>query len=167
MRLKHACTIVFALAMPALLMPAASAQDVGDRIKRELRDLLDGPDKRDKGAQRDRDRRDGRDDWVELGCKRVGFLVDRDVIRVGRREGRFKAIRVAVSDNRVHMYNLRVVYTNGAPDDIEVRSEIRPGSRTRALDLRGRERSIDRIELVYRSEPSLRGQANVCVEGLT
>lgn len=107
-----------------------------------------------------------REVWVNLGCQSVGFLVDRDVIRVGRREGRFKAIRLQVTGNRINMLDLKVIYANGAPDDLPVRAEIRPGSTTRAFDLRGRERAIDRIEMVYRSEPNLRGQARVCVEGL-
>ena len=33
-------------------------------------------------------------DWVELGCQKVSFRSERDVIRVGRREGRFTAIRL-------------------------------------------------------------------------
>jgi hypothetical protein len=110
-------------------------------------------------------RRDGR--WVELGCKEVSFLgVDRDVIRVGRREGRFKAIRVEARGNDVEMLDLRVVYANGAPDDIPVRSLIRQGTRTRPLDLRGRQRAIQRIEMVYAKRLNFRGRAVVCVEGL-
>ena len=109
---------------------------------------------------------DKRDRWEELGCKSVGFLADRDVIKVGRREGRFKAIKLLVSGNSVHIMDLKVIYSNGAPDDIRVRSEIRKGGETGPLDLRGRERSIDRIEMLYRSRPSLKGQAKVCVVGL-
>jgi hypothetical protein len=117
----------------------------------------------DAHAQR-RDR-DGR--WVELGCKEVAFLgADRDVIRVGRREGRFKAIRLAARGNDVEMLDLKVVYTNGAPDDIPVRSLIRQGTRTRPLDLRGRERAIRQIEMVYQKRLNFRGKATVCVEGL-
>lgn len=108
----------------------------------------------------------GSDRWEELGCKKVGFLIDRDVIPVGREEGRFRAIRVRVEGNRVHMMDLRVVYANGAPDDIPVREEIRPGRQTRPLDLQGERRSIRQIEMVYRSQPSFRGLATVCVEGL-
>jgi hypothetical protein len=104
--------------------------------------------------------RGGPDVWVRLGCQSVGFTVDRDVIRVGRREGRFKAIRLIASGNRVQMIDLKVIYANGEPDDIPVRSELR------ALDLRGRERAIDRIELIYRTEPNLRGRAEVCVDAL-
>jgi hypothetical protein len=64
------------------------------------------------------------------------------------------------------MLDLKVVYTNGEPDDIQVRSLIRAGSRTRPLDLRGRERAIQRVEMVYRKRLNFRGSATVCVEGL-
>jgi hypothetical protein len=116
------------------------------------------------GFARDR----GPDHWEQLGCQKVGFLVDRDVIRVGRRDGKFSAIRLEVSGNTVFMNDLRVVYGNGAPDDIAVRSEIRDGGQTRALDLKGRgERVIDRIEMTYRAKPNFKGSAKVCVMGLT
>jgi hypothetical protein len=110
----------------------------------------------------------GRDrEWTELGCKQVSlFGKDRDSIRVGRREGRFKAIRLHVRGADVEMLDLQVIYANGAPDDIRVRRVIRQGDRTGPLDLRGFERSIDRIEMVYRTVPNFKGLANVCVEGL-
>jgi hypothetical protein len=114
---------------------------------------------------RDNDRRAGK--WVELGCQQVSFIgKDRDSIRVGRSEGRFKAIKLAARGNDVEMLDLKVIYANGEPDDIPVRSLIRAGRETRALDLRGRERAIDRIDMVYRSRPNFRGQATVCAEGL-
>jgi hypothetical protein len=104
--------------------------------------------------------------WVELGCQRVGFGVDRDVIRVGAQRGGFKAIRLKVSGNTINMLDLKVVYANGAPDDIPVRSIIPAGGQTGPLDLRGRERAIARVEMIYRSQPNFRGQATICVEGL-
>ena len=103
---------------------------------------------------------------MQLGCKRVGFGVDRDVIPVGRQEGRFKAVRLKAAGNDVHMLDLKVVYSNGEVDDIPVRADIRAGSQTRPLDLRGRERSIRQVEMIYQSRPNFRGQANMCVEGL-
>ncbi len=104
--------------------------------------------------------------WEELGCQSVGFLGDRDVIRVGRREGRFKSIKLNVSGNAIYLLDLKVVYANGQPDDIQVRSEIREGGETRPLDLKGRERAIDRVEMVYRAKPNFKGKARVCVAGL-
>ncbi len=106
--------------------------------------------------------------WVELGCQQVSFVGrDRDVIRVGRRDGRFSAIRLRARNNDVEMLDLRVVYGNGEPDDIPVRRVIRVGSQSGPLDLRGRDRFIERIEMVYRQRPSFRGQATVCADGLS
>lgn len=104
--------------------------------------------------------------WVGLGCQKVGFQVDRDVLRVGNRDGRFTAIRLIARGNNVYMLDLKVVYGNGVPDDIPVRAELRAGSASGKLDLRGFDRAIDRIEMIYRSQPNFRGMAEVCVEGL-
>jgi hypothetical protein len=102
-----------------------------------------------------------------LGCQQVSFIgKNRDSIRVGKREGRFKAIRLEARNNDVEMLDLKVIYANGAPDDIPVRSNIRAGTKTQPLDLKGRERAIQQIEMDYRSRPSFRGLATACAEGL-
>ena len=85
----------------------------------------------------------------------------------GRAQGRpFKAIRLEARGNDVEMIDLKVIYANGEPDDIPVRSLIRQGTRTRPLDLRGRERAIRQIDMVYQKRLNFRGKAIVCVEGL-
>jgi hypothetical protein len=107
------------------------------------------------------------EEWVELGCKAVSFRVDRDVLPVGRQEGRFYAIRLYARGGAVEMLDLKVIYANGDPDDIRVRHILDRGERTRPLDLRGRARSIRMIEMVYRALPSRRDrEPTVCVEGL-
>lgn len=112
-------------------------------------------------------RRHGGGNWQNLGCQQVSFIgKDRDAIRVGRREGRFKAIRLEARNNDVEILDLKVIYANGSPDDIPVRSNIRAGTKTRPLDLKGGERAIQQIDLLYRSRPSFRGLATVCAEGL-
>ena len=45
----------------------------------------------------------GREQWELLGEQSVGFGVDRDVIRVGRREGRFSEMALEVRDNDVEI----------------------------------------------------------------
>jgi len=107
-----------------------------------------------------------RENWELLGQQSVGFGIDHDVIRVGRREGRFEKIALEVSGNDVEILNVRVIYFHGPPQDVSVREFIRAGARTRPLDLIGGDQSIDRIELVYRSRPGFRGQATVAVYGL-
>jgi hypothetical protein len=113
--------------------------------------------------------------WVELGCQQVNLIgVDRDTIRVGRREGRFKAIRLHVRGADVEIMDLKVIYAGGEPDDIRVQRFLRAGERTQPLDLRGWERAIRQVDLVYRTRLNpadiiagggLR-MATVCVEGL-
>ena len=140
MRQTYLGAVAAALVLGAMVAPDALAQ---------RRD-------RDRGSQ-----------WVQLGCQQVSFRGrDRDTIRVGRREGRFSAIRLAARGSDVEVLDLKVVYANGNPDDIGVRRVIRSGDRTAPLDLRGRDRSIQQIEMVYWQRPDFRGQATICAEGL-
>lgn len=104
--------------------------------------------------------------WEALGCQKVGFLDGRDVIRVGRKEGAFRAIKLSVSGNKVRLEKLRVVYSNGQVDDLAVRTVIPEGAETRPIDLSGRFRGIDRIELFYLPQITFGGRANVCAFGL-
>lgn len=102
-----------------------------------------------------------------LGRQKVGFLVDRDVIRVGAKEGRFRRIALKAVGNDIEVLSLRVIYGNGAPDAIPVNRVIRAGQQSGPLDLQGATpRAIDRIEMIYRSRPSFRGQATVEVYGV-
>jgi hypothetical protein len=107
------------------------------------------------------------DKWERLGCEQVGRRADFDEIKVGRREGRFSAIRLEAKGNSISVFDLKVIYANGAPDDISVRSEINEGDRSRPLDLRGRDRAISSIQIVSKKDfkgPG-RGKASVCVYG--
>ena len=47
-----------------------------------------------------------------------------------------------------------------------MRSVFKPGAESRAIDLNGKARGLDRIEMIYRSIPTFKGKAVVCVEGL-
>ncbi|MEO8421164.1 MAG: hypothetical protein ABI457_08220 [Hyphomicrobium sp.] len=108
----------------------------------------------------------GREQWDLLGEQTVGFGVDRDVIRVGRREGRFSALALEVRDNDVEILDLKVIFNRGPPQDVRVREFIRAGGRTRPIQFGWGDRSIDRIDITYRSRPSFRGRAKVAVFGL-
>lgn len=104
--------------------------------------------------------------WQDLGCKKVGLLEDRDIIRVGRREGTFRAIKLQVSGNKLRLDRLRVTYGNGQVEDFVVRTVIPEGTESRPIDLSGRYRGIESIELRYIPSLSLKGSATVCVLGL-
>jgi hypothetical protein len=105
--------------------------------------------------------------WVELGCQPVSlFGKDRDTVRVSRREGRFKAIRLHARGADVELLRVTVIYANGEPDDLPTRHFLRQGGHTPPMDLKGWERRIDRVDMIYKTVPNFKGQATVCVEGL-
>ncbi|MDX2265039.1 MAG: DUF2541 family protein [Hyphomicrobiales bacterium] len=105
------------------------------------------------------------DKWELLGSREVSLDAERDEIKVGRNDGRFKKIQLRVRGNDVEMLDLKVVYGNGRVDDIRVREVIRQGGETRGIDLRGEQRVIDRIVLAYRRPANGRGKAVVEVYG--
>ncbi len=104
--------------------------------------------------------------WTSLGCKGVGFLVDRDVIKVGRKEGQFTALRLRVMKAPVDFLGLQVTFGNGTRQKLPLNDKVAPGLMSRPIDLNGASRGIDRIELLYRSIPTFLGKAEVCVDGL-
>lgn len=107
----------------------------------------------------------GPGDWTLLGCKDVKFLSDRDTLKLNR-EGRFVALRLKVRKAAVEMLNMRVSFLSGARVDLPMREVIPPGSVSRPVDLMSRERGIERIEMIYRSIPSNKGAAEICVDAL-
>jgi hypothetical protein len=102
--------------------------------------------------------------WTELGCKTVGFLIDRDTIDVGVSEGRYESLRLRSTGNAINLIQMRVVYGNGRTEDFNVNATIPPDGATRPIDLAGRSRGIDRIELLYGSRPGFAGKTKLCVE---
>ena len=98
-----------------------------------------------------------------FGAQYVGFGVDRDVIRVGNEIGKFDRIRLRVLENDIHINEIKIVYNNGSTDALAVNADIPMNSRTNWIDLRG-DRFIKEIQMVYRSKPSFKGQARVCVQ---
>ena len=94
----------------------------------------------------------GRDEWVKIDCEPVDILdATFHSIKVGRREGRFMAIRLHALLADIQIWNLKVYYSNTTTEDIYVFPHIRADQFTTELDLRGNQRSIDRIEFYTRS----------------
>lgn len=103
-------------------------------------------------------------DWEKLGERHVGFISDHDTIEVGRREGKFKRIRLHVKDNDIELDNVKVVFASGEIEDLPFHEPIRAGRDSPAIDLRTAWRNgryIREIRLHYHSRPSFRGEAVV------
>jgi hypothetical protein len=101
---------------------------------------------------------------VLFGTQRVGFGVDRDVIRIGGEIGKFERMRMRVIGNDVFLREVRVLYFSGDPEVLAVDSQIEQDTWSDWLKIDGR-RFIREIELIYRSRPNFKGQARIELYG--
>lgn len=86
--------------------------------------------------------------WRLLAFKTVGAGTDRDTIRVNANRV-WRQVQLCSINAPIHMQDFDVVYANGRSEDVRVRSRIGAGTCTRAIDLRGGNRRITRIQLRY------------------
>jgi hypothetical protein len=88
-----------------------------------------------------------------LGEQAVRGKRDRDVIMVGRREGRFTRLMVVVEDSDLEVHSMEVVFAGGDRFNPRLRHIFREEDRTRPIDLPGNSRVIERIEFRYGNLP--------------
>lgn len=101
---------------------------------------------------------------VMFGYQRVGFGIDRDVIRVGAEVGKFDKIRLRVLENDIYLNELKVVYVSGDPEVLAVNADVKQNTRTRWLPIKA-DRFIREIQMSYRSRPNFKGMARIEVFG--
>jgi hypothetical protein len=87
--------------------------------------------------------------WVYLGEAHVDGRSDHDKIKVGKSEGRFRALQIKVDRAPVEFRHVVVHYANGSSEEVQVRQRIRAGGSTRDIDLKGRDRAIESVEIWY------------------
>ena len=87
--------------------------------------------------------------WDVLGEKRVGIGLDRDVIELERRDGRFDALKLQVRNGNIMLLGMTIVYGNGVRQDFRAGVFMRDGAETQAIDLKGESRFLQRVELRY------------------
>jgi hypothetical protein len=102
--------------------------------------------------------------WVKLGEREVDRKVDRDRIAVGRQEGKFTKLTIAVEDSDLELLDFVITFANNQKFDPKVKHFFKEGARTRVIDLPGDERMIKTIDLKYKNLPG-GGKAKVEVWG--
>jgi len=91
--------------------------------------------------------------WAELGHAVVEGKHDKDVIEVGKREGKFVKIMILVEDSDLELFDLVVEFGNGQKFAPETRYTFDQGSRSRAIDLPGQARFIKKVTFRYGNLP--------------
>jgi hypothetical protein len=90
----------------------------------------------------------GRRAWRTVAYTTVNGR-DNDTIRVPG-TARYRQMRVCVYGGPIDMRDVDVWFRNGGHQDIGTRSQMRAGTCTRTLDLRGRRRDVYQVRLKYR-----------------
>lgn len=85
--------------------------------------------------------------WRTVGQTRVDGR-DRDTIYLPGRT-RQREIRLCVMKQPLRLRDFDVRFANGGRQDIDTRARLRPGTCTRAVDLRGNRRDIESVRLRY------------------
>jgi hypothetical protein len=105
-------------------------------------------------------------EWVLLGERSVSDRVDHDTIPVTIARGNFHRLKITVRQHPIRILHLVVHYGNGNPDTLEIRQLIPAGGESRAIDLRGGDRVIRKIEFWYETQSLGRQPAIVRVYGI-
>jgi hypothetical protein len=88
--------------------------------------------------------------WEYLGDAHVDGSQDHDQIKVTGAKGEFKAIRLSVANVTIEFDRVVVHFSDGNAVPIGIHSKIRPGAETRPIDLPGRQRIIESVEVWYK-----------------
>ena len=103
--------------------------------------------------------------WKKLGSKKVDFKLDRDVIYVGAKEGRFGKLKLAVTGGNLNMHKMKVEYMNGHIEKIALKHNFSKKSTSRIIDIDGRKRIIKKITFWYDTKNRSKKKAKVTVFG--
>lgn len=86
--------------------------------------------------------------WQVIGFKTVGLGTDRDIIRLPGR-ARYTQVRLCSYNRPIRLTDFSVTFANGGSQDLQVRNRVAPGTCTRPIDLRGRARNLETVEMRY------------------
>jgi hypothetical protein len=93
--------------------------------------------------------------WQKLGEQKVNGRVDRDTYAVGAYKGKFEKIQIIVQDDDLELLDLDVQFARGNNWNVPgVRHHFKEGSRSRIIDLPGKEdRVIKSVTMKYKNIP--------------
>jgi len=103
--------------------------------------------------------------WTLLGSRQVNGRFDHDRIEVGKYEGRYSKLTMAVEDSDLELIDFRIEFEDRTEYRPKLSHFFREGQRTRVIDLPPSEHAIRFIDIKYKNTPG-GGPASVEVWGL-
>ena len=87
--------------------------------------------------------------WEKLGAKSVSYKIDKDIISVTAREGKFNAIRLNIKNAPLNMHKCVVHFANGETQNVAMKKNFSRGSKSRVIDLKKGQRIISKVVFWY------------------
>ena len=103
--------------------------------------------------------------WAKLGSSKVDFKLDKDVILLGPREGRFSKLKLDVSGGNLNMHKMKIEYLNGQSETYNLAHKFTNRASTHIIDIDGRRRVIKKITFWHNTKKRSRNKAKVTVYG--
>jgi len=96
---------------------------------------------------------DDKPGWHKIAETTADMKMDRDEITV-LGEDHYQSIQLKVTDRDLEITDVTVVFENDKQQNVEVRKLIKRGEETRVIDLDGKNLSIKKIILTYKTSPN-------------
>ncbi|HTF18338.1 MAG TPA: hypothetical protein VK658_09720 [Chryseolinea sp.] len=104
--------------------------------------------------------------WHKIGEVKADFKMEDQSIAVLGND-KFKSILLKVTDAPINIEDVTVIFENGETQDIHVKSELKAGSETRQIDLKGGSPDIKQVKFTYKTLPNQKeDKAHVELYGL-
>jgi hypothetical protein len=123
-------------------IPLAQAADYGRNDRGDRSSFI----RRDVDEWRGR-----RADWDRLGTVVADRELDRDVIDLGKRAGRYEALMFRVERGDVVLEDLKITFQDDSIYSPDLKMVFREGERSRSIDLPPNGGKVKRIRFLYRS----------------
>lgn len=88
------------------------------------------------------------DDWLLLGTHTVDYTLDRDVIAL-KEKRKFEALKLVVKNGTLNMHKCTVHFTDGETKDIELSDGMNKANDGIIMDLKGSNRSVEKVTFWY------------------
>jgi hypothetical protein len=88
--------------------------------------------------------------WHKIGEVKASFKMENESISVLGAD-RFKSIKLKVTDAPINIERLQVFYESGEMEDINVKSELKPGAETHTIDLKGSTQELKKVVFTYKT----------------
>jgi len=103
--------------------------------------------------------------WRLLGEKVISFNVETDYIKVTRTEI-FRKLKIKVMDAPMQLGEMKIVFANGAMQNIPLRFRVEEGRESKVIDLIGISVSIEAVYFSYSpGQPGFKGKGKIILLG--